>query len=115
VSFRSSRGFTLVELLVIIAILGVISSIVVVSTRGGSQPNLGRACQADLQAVTTASEAFYTQNSGRFASSIQEMISAGTLAYAPSPTGYSINYDSTTGAVTASHGTPPVTGCPASP
>lgn len=109
---RTSSGFTLVEVMIVLVILGVLGGIVAVSTKGGASKKVGAACDADLLAVRSASESYYAQNSNRWAPSITTLRSAGYLAALPADDGYVISYEPATGAVRATHGTPPVSGCP---
>jgi prepilin-type N-terminal cleavage/methylation domain-containing protein len=94
-------GFTLVELLVVIVVLGVLSAIVVFSVGGINNKSKSAACNSDVASVQTAEEAYYAQNNSY--TTIAALVTAKLLRAAPSTTnGYTISADSTTGAVTAS-------------
>ena len=54
-------GFTLVELLVVIVILGILSAVVVFSVRGITDTGGKSACASTQSAVLTAAEAFRAQ------------------------------------------------------
>jgi prepilin-type N-terminal cleavage/methylation domain-containing protein len=58
---ENESGFTLVELLIVIVILGVLSGIVVFSVSGISDRGTASACKANLSSVKVASEAFYAK------------------------------------------------------
>lgn len=72
---RNSPGFTLLELIVVITIIGLLSTIVVVSTR--NLPAKGRRTQveADLRNILTVANTVYTET-GRWPESIEEMVNA---------------------------------------
>jgi prepilin-type N-terminal cleavage/methylation domain-containing protein len=52
-------GFTLVELIVVIAILAILSAIVVFAVGGITDKGQTSACKTDRQAIETAEEAYY--------------------------------------------------------
>ena len=95
----SSAGFTLVELLVVITILGILSSVAVFALGNQSVSASAAACRSDLQTVHTAQVAYYTQI-GTYASDIDALVAARVLRSAPSNSGYQISTD-VSGAVVA--------------
>lgn len=105
-------GFTLVELLIVIVIMGALAGVVVVSSGGLDGAGDGKACAADVQAVRTASESYYADNDNTFAPNIDTLVTGRYLAAAPANDGYTVVYDSVSGTVSATHGTPAVAGCP---
>lgn len=93
-------GFTLVELLVVIVVLGVLAAIVVFSVGGINNKSKSAACNSDVSSVQTAEEAYYAQNNSY--TSIAALVTAKLIRSEPSTTnGYTVSADSTTGAVTA--------------
>lgn len=93
-------GFTLVELLVVIVVLGVLSAIVVFSVAGISNKSKSAACKSDVAAVQTAEEAYYAQNNAY--TTIANLVTAKLLRSAPVATnGYTISANAATGAVTS--------------
>jgi len=56
------EGFTLVELLVVIVILGVLSAVVVFSVSGITNRGTSSACKADVKSVEVATEAYFATN-----------------------------------------------------
>ncbi len=77
VAVSGASGFTLVELLVTIVILGVLSGVVVLAVGGLQSKSQSSACAADRSALETASEAFRAVN-GTYATESQ-LVAAGQL------------------------------------
>lgn len=65
---KSDRGFTLVELLIVIVILGILATVTVFAVRGMTDKAKTNTCAADKKAMEVAVEGFYAQN-GAYASS----------------------------------------------
>jgi general secretion pathway protein G len=116
---RNQDGFTLVELLIVIVILGILAGIVVFAVNGITDRGVKSACKTDAQTVQVASEAYYAQNSA-WALSIntagdpvtQTLVGSGLLAKAPSTDKYTIVYNKANGQVTATvNNTNPVVDC----
>ena len=57
-----SSGFSLVELLVVVALLGIVAAITVFIVRGASESSQERACAADGQTVEKAADYYFAQN-----------------------------------------------------
>lgn len=60
----SHKGFTLVELLVVVAILGVLSSIVLVSLSTANTRGKDGAVQANLDSLRTQAQLYYNESGG---------------------------------------------------
>lgn len=58
---KQDKGFTLVELLIVIVILGILATVTVFAVRGITDQGQTSACAADQKTVQTAVEAFYAQ------------------------------------------------------
>ena len=58
---RREGGFTLVELLIVIVILGVLSTVAVFAVRGITDKGDTAACQADYKTLETGIEAYLAQ------------------------------------------------------
>ncbi|MCB9382700.1 MAG: type II secretion system protein [Acidimicrobiaceae bacterium] len=76
---RDDRGFTLVELLIVIVILGILATITVFAVRGITNKGQESACAADLKTFETAEEA----NMAQFGEYTDEatLVSNGLLAH----------------------------------
>jgi prepilin-type N-terminal cleavage/methylation domain-containing protein len=59
---QRDRGFTLVEVLIVIVILGVLATVVVLSVRGVTANAEEKACQSERKTISTAVEAYFAQN-----------------------------------------------------
>jgi prepilin-type N-terminal cleavage/methylation domain-containing protein len=99
---EGEAGFTLVELLVVIVILGVLAAIVVFAVGGISNKSKSAACNSDVATVQTAEEAYYAQNNVYvpISGTAPTLLSANLIRSAPSTTnGYTISVTVATGAV----------------
>jgi general secretion pathway protein G len=72
---RTRGGFTLLELIVVITIIGLLMSIVVVSTRGAGPKARETKAKADMKAIRDTAVMLQT-STGRWPESIEEMVNA---------------------------------------
>src|SRR3954470_23772019 len=56
---KQDKGFTLVELLIVIVILGILATVTVFAVRGITDKGKTSACQADKKTMETGIEAWY--------------------------------------------------------
>jgi prepilin-type N-terminal cleavage/methylation domain-containing protein len=61
---KQDKGFTLVELLIVIVILGILATITVFAVRGITDQGQASACEADQKTMQTAAEAYFAQFGG---------------------------------------------------
>jgi prepilin-type N-terminal cleavage/methylation domain-containing protein len=101
-------GFTLVELLVVIVILGVLAGVVVFAVGGISNNSVKSACAADVATIQTAEDAYFAQNNAYVG--IPALVTAGLLRSSPTlvsgATTYVFTASTTTGAVTVAPACP---------
>lgn len=58
---KGDEGFSLIELLIVIVILGVLATVVVFSVRGITDNGQESACEQDARIMATAVEAYFAQ------------------------------------------------------
>ncbi|MGB8860648.1 MAG: prepilin-type N-terminal cleavage/methylation domain-containing protein, partial [Ilumatobacteraceae bacterium] len=75
---KNDRGFTLVELLIVIVILGILATVTVFAVRGITNQGKTSACAADKKTIEVAAEAHQAQF-GNYPASIAAMETAGLL------------------------------------
>jgi prepilin-type N-terminal cleavage/methylation domain-containing protein len=61
---KKDKGFTLVELLIVIVILGILATVTVFAVRGITDQGQTSACQADQKTLETAVETYFAQEGG---------------------------------------------------
>jgi prepilin-type N-terminal cleavage/methylation domain-containing protein len=82
---KQDKGFTLVELLIVIVILGILATVTVFAVRGITDQGQNAACNADKKTMQTAVEAYFAQEGGTSvpgadaAARAQSLVTAGFL------------------------------------
>ena len=92
---KQDKGFTLVELLIVIVILGILATITVFAVRGITDQGQTSACEADEKTLQTATEAWYAQNGTQVEATEDALVTSGLLVAS------SGNYDLANGEVIA--------------
>ena len=80
---KEDKGFTLVELLIVIVILGILATVTVFAVRGITDQGQTSACAADKKTLQVAVEAFIAQNgsagTGALAVTEPNLVTGGLL------------------------------------
>jgi len=84
---KQDKGFTLVELLIVIVILGILATVTVFAVRGITDSGKRNSCSVDNRTLSTAIEAFYAQNQ-RDPATIAEMTGGTAPLLTRAPTNF---------------------------
>ena len=76
---KSDRGFTLVELLIVIVILGILATVTVFAVRGITNQGKTSACKADQKTLQVALETYYAQNGNTTIPTEAGLVTAGLI------------------------------------
>jgi general secretion pathway protein G len=80
---KQDKGFTLVELLIVIVILGILATVTVFAVRGITDKGQENSCDVEKRSIETAFEAYYAAE-GSDAADISALV-PGYLKTDPSP------------------------------
>lgn len=79
---KNQRGFTLLELLVVIGIIGLLASIIVVNLTGARRRARDTKRVADIRNLQTASEDYFGKN-GKYPTAISDLVTNGNIPLWP--------------------------------
>ena len=91
---RRRSGFTLVEILIVVIILGILAAVVVFGVSTFREDSAKNACKTDLKSVEAAAQAYRTKNTG-YATSMTALRDGGFIRSVPNSTDYLITYTHT--------------------
>lgn len=94
---RSEKGFTLVELMIVVLILGALAAIAIPRIMGGAQAARVSACNTNIDMLNSQIE-LYNANEGDWPSSLNDLVSDPNENYFPDglptcPLGTPYNYN----------------------
>ncbi|CAB4885574.1 unannotated protein [freshwater metagenome] len=108
----SRNGFTLIEVLIAIVVVGILSAVVIIGISSLTNKGSGSACQASADAAKAAATVHYA-NTGAYPASLNAMTVTSPKEL-ELPTGVTAPVNSTTGAtwtLTMTPGSPPTFAC----
>jgi type IV pilus assembly protein PilA len=76
IRLRQEKGFTLIELMIVIAIIGILAAIAIPQFTSYRQRSFNAAVQSDIRNAATAQEAFFS-DSQTYTSTVSDLTSRG--------------------------------------
>jgi prepilin-type N-terminal cleavage/methylation domain-containing protein len=75
------KGFTVLELLIVIAIIGILASVIIPSVNGGREKALKSRTLSELKTMATALELYRNDNNGNYPADVSRDLPPGLGAY----------------------------------
>ncbi|OXT07665.1 prepilin-type cleavage/methylation domain-containing protein [Thermoanaerobacterium thermosaccharolyticum] len=102
---KDEKGFTLIELIVVIAILGILAAIAVPRVTTSLSNAKASANKASLKIIQDAIERYYVENNNTYPTDLQTLVNGGYLDSLPKTAeGHDFQYSNTTGIVSIPSG-----------
>ena len=80
---KKDKGFTLVELLIVIVILGILATVTVFAVGGITQSARENTCSTEFATVQTAAEAYAVDNDNNYPADTAALVTANFLREEP--------------------------------
>ena len=88
---QHDKGFTLVELLIVIVILGILATVTVFAVRGITDQGKAATCKSDSKTLQTAYEAYCAQYGGTTVPATTAVAAVPASAFGPADIAYAAN------------------------
>lgn len=99
-SVRTNKGFTLVELVIVLVILGILALIVIPNIGGFQDTAEQRACVSSQRTIESAAAAYYAENNSW--PTLEQLQQANLIESTNCPGSGTLSIDTATGSVTCS-------------
>lgn len=80
---KSQQGFTLMEMLIVLFIIGVLITIVMPNLTNAGEKAQNKTCEANKRVILAQAEAYYLEKGQVYPRSVQELIDEGYLRDTP--------------------------------